>query len=219
MKEALGDAAGRPQAAEAPLVRPSGAGDEAAVAALIYETAPHLHDMMLGTREQSLAMLTAAFRRSGNNASAEVVHVAEIGGEVAAAIACFPARESRARGRALMRLVLSRSPFWHWPREVGFYWRGGRVVPSAPAESLYVDALATAEGFRRRGAAVALLELAERRAVSLGLTRVALDTELDNRRARLLYESFGFETRGQTRPRLGLPGFVSYVKTLTRPGS
>jgi ribosomal protein S18 acetylase RimI-like enzyme len=82
---------------------------------------------------------------------------------------------------------------------VWLYRAGARAAPNPPHNWLYVDALATDPGLRRRGAARALLDEAERKARRLGRPAVALDTSLDNRQARSLYLE---------------PGFVALVKEL-----
>jgi ribosomal protein S18 acetylase RimI-like enzyme len=79
---------------------------------------------------------------------------------------------------------------------------------------LYVDALATGDGARRRGAATALLERTEQRARRLGLSAVALDTSLDNKAARSLYLGAGYEEVAYRPPGRGMPGFVALVKDL-----
>jgi ribosomal protein S18 acetylase RimI-like enzyme len=84
---------------------------------------------------------------------------------------------------------------------------------------LYVDALATDAAHRRRGIATALLDDAERRAREAGLAGVALDTGIENRPARALYERYGFTPSGlrpapdeRTSRAVGGSGFVGYVK-------
>jgi len=84
---------------------------------------------------------------------------------------------------------------------------------------LYVDALATDPAHRRRGVARALLEEADRLAGEAGLAGVALDTGIENRAARSLYEHSGFQSRGlrpapdeRTARAVGGSGFIGYVK-------
>jgi GNAT superfamily N-acetyltransferase len=196
------------------LVRRAGPEDAGAVAELIYATSPKLHDRFVGGKAQSLVMLTNAFASPGNNVSAEVVHVAELSGRVAGAMACFAIDEARRRGRAVLRVALGCTPLHRWPAALSIYLRGGQMTARPPARSLYVDSIATDERLRRRGAARALLARAEELARSQGLLHVSLDTDVENMPARHLYESSGFIGVAETRPRGGLPGFVSYVKTL-----
>ena len=95
------------------------------------------------------------------------------------------------------------------------------IAADPPAGMLYVDALATAPEQRRRGVASALLADAERHAVATGLAGVALDTGIENRAARTLYERSGYVSRGlrpardeRTARAVGGSGFIGYVKRL-----
>ena len=194
------------------VVRPARRGDAGAVAALVYQTSPVLHDRFAGDRRRALGLLEAAFERAGTNASAEIVRVAELEAELAAAMACFCAREARRRNDALLRLALSRSLPWRWPSLLRFFRRGRRTTPSPPADSLYIDALASDPLYRRRGVARALLAAAEEEARRLGLAALSLETVDTNSAARSLYESAGFSARSESLPAGDFPGFVLYVK-------
>jgi ribosomal protein S18 acetylase RimI-like enzyme len=193
-------------------IRKARRSDARAVAALVYETSPALHDRFAGDRGHALALLEAAFERNGTNASAEVVHVAELGTDVAAAMSCFGVGELRRRNDALLRLALSRTPPWRWPSLLLFTHRGRRSAPSPPADSLYIDALASDTRHRRRGVARTLLATAEQEAIELGLSALSLSSVDTNWAARRLYESTGFAARSQSPPAGGFPGFVLYVK-------
>jgi ribosomal protein S18 acetylase RimI-like enzyme len=193
-------------------VRPARRTDAEPVASLLYASAGGMYDRFAGGRDRALRLLGRAFEAPGNNASSEVVRVVEIDGGVAAALAAFPVEETTSRASAFLRLALRAVPPWRWPGTLWLYWAGSRAAPSPPYGSLYVDALATDPGRRRRGAARALLEEAERDARRLGLATVALDTSLENREARTLYLESGFEEVAYRAPARGLPGFVALVK-------
>jgi GNAT superfamily N-acetyltransferase len=195
-------------------VRSARPEDAGTVAALIYESANGMYDRLAGGRARAPRVIERAFGRPGNNASAEVVAVAELDGEVASAIAAFPAEEAEKRGWAFQRLTLGRIPPWRWPGSLWLYWIGTRAAPQPPNECLYIDALATEPRHRRRGAARVLLADAERRARELGLRQLALDTSLDNKAARALYLSSGYEEVAYRPAGRGLPGFVALVKEL-----
>jgi ribosomal protein S18 acetylase RimI-like enzyme len=195
-------------------VRPARRTDAETVTPLLYASANGMYDRFAGGRDQALGLLRHAFESPGNNASAEVVQVAQMDGEVAAALAAFPVGEASSRASAFLRLALRTVPPWRWPSALWLYWTGARAAPSPPNSSLYVDALATDPEKQRRGAARALLDEAERKARRLGLPAVALDTSLDNRGARSLYLKAGFEEVAYRSPARGLPGFVALVKEL-----
>ena len=200
-------------------VRPARAGEADSLAPLLYEVNPELHDRFAGNREDALQGITRAFDSTGHSGSAEAVRVAEIGGRPAGAMGCYPNWEGTTRGRADVRLGLRVSSLLHRPGLLAFVFRMQRAIPEAPREALYVDALATAPEYRRRGVARALLTAAAEEARPLGLIRVCLETEVANEPARRLYESCGFIATAEGRRVRGVPRFVSYVREIgaTRP--
>lgn len=196
------------------LLRPGRRDDAAAVAALLYETATGMYDVYAGERDSALRILAAAYRRRGNSASSEAVTVAEVDGEVAGMIAAFPVSEAGRRAGRFVRLTLRRSAPWKWPSILRVFRLGAEVTPPAPADALYVDALATAAPHRRRGVASALLADAARAARERGLRVVALDTTATNRAAQALYERAGFEVAQRRAPIDVMPGVIGYVRRL-----
>jgi ribosomal protein S18 acetylase RimI-like enzyme len=197
-----------------PEVRQPQPGDAGAVARLLYLSGADMYDRFCGGRERALRVLERAFETPGTVASAECVRVADLEGRVAGAMAAFPVDEAPARSRAFLHLVLRGSPLWRWPKVLRLYRAGGRASPSPPASALYVDALATDEGMRRRGAARALLAEAERQARAQNLPCVALDTTIPNEVARALYAREGFDEVAYRPATRGLPGFVALVKRI-----
>jgi ribosomal protein S18 acetylase RimI-like enzyme len=197
-------------------IRKARQDDAAAVALLLFESAPEMYERFAGGRERALATLAHAFGEPGNVASSEVVWLKEIDGQPAAAMAAFPVAEASSRARAFLGLTLRRVPFWHRWRTLRLYWGGGRGSPMARDDSIYVDALATDRSMRRRGAASALLAEAERAARELGLTAVTLDTTIDNEGARALYADAGYDEVAYRRATRSLPGFVALVKPVDR---
>jgi ribosomal protein S18 acetylase RimI-like enzyme len=195
-------------------VRSARESDADPVALLLYESAAAMYDRFTGGRERAIHVLVRAFETSGNNASREVVTVAELDGRVAGALAAFPVDETLARAGGFLRLALRGIPPWRWPGALWLYWSGARAVPNPPDAAFYVDALAVEGSLRRRGAARALLEAAEARARELELPSIALDTSLDNKPARALYLSAGYDEVAYRPAGRGLPGFVALVKRL-----
>jgi ribosomal protein S18 acetylase RimI-like enzyme len=194
------------------VIRPPTPEEDDAVAALLYETASGMYDLLTGGRKRALRVLRAAYARTGNSASREVVTVAEVDGRIAGVIAAFPVPEGDRRARAFLGLTLRRLPPWRWRRTLRVSRLGGRLTPPAPSDALYVDALATDPEVRRRGVATALLRAAEDGARERGLNAVVLDTAERNTAAQALYEGFGME-RGPSSKGIGeIPGAVAYVK-------
>ncbi len=134
-------------------------------------------------------------------------------------LAAFPSDAGEALARRFVRLTLTHSPPWRIPALFRHLRATAAVSPQPPPGMLYVDALATDPAHRRRGVAGALLADAERQAEEAGLAGVALDTGIENRAARALYERSGFVSRGlrpvpdeRTARAVGGSGFIGYVK-------
>jgi GNAT superfamily N-acetyltransferase len=199
-----------------PLVREAEPRDAAIVARLLYETSTGMYDIYAGGRRRALRILGAAYGRPGNSASREVVWVAELDGEVAGALAAFPVAEGDRRASRFLRVTIARTPPWKWPATLRIFQTGAELTPVPPPDSLYIDALATDERFRRRGVASALLEEAARVAAASGLGSVALDTAAANAAAQALYEQAGFTVTERRPPKGRMPGIVGYVRPTCR---
>lgn len=195
-------------------MRRAGPDDFGAAARLLHRSAEDMYDRFAGGSDRALALLERSLAEPGNASSADVVWLAELDGRVAAAMAAFPVGEALARSRAFLRLSMRVASPRRWPVALYLYWAAARASPTPPAEALYVDALATAPAFERRGAARALLAEAERQARTRGLAAVALDTTISNEPARTLYAGEGYREVSYRAAGRGLPGFVALVKPL-----
>jgi ribosomal protein S18 acetylase RimI-like enzyme len=198
-------------------IRPARPDDLAA--ALLYESAQPYYDAYAGGPERARALLEAVFPRPGHAASYELCRVAVDDGELVGVLAGFAVPEGDRLTRRFVRLTVPRLPVWTWPRTLRHLRAAGRVSPTPPLNAYYVDALAVAPAWRRRGIGSALLEDAERRARRAGLAGLALDTGLHNEPARALYTAYGFSERdvraapdARTARAIGGPGFVGYFK-------
>ena len=197
-------------------IRKARQSDVAAVVGLLFESAPDMYERFSGGRERALATLTRAFEEPGTVASCEVVWLAELDGRIAAAMAAFPVAEAGDRSSAYLRLALRGTPFWRWPATLRLYSAGGRANPKPRENSLYIDSLATDPALRRRGAARALLDEAERQARARSLPAVTLDTTMSNEAARALYAGAGFDEVAYRAASRSLPGFVALVRPVGR---
>ena len=193
--------------------------DDAVAPGLLYESAAPYYDVYAGGEHRARRMLAGLWRRRAHTASHEVCRVAVVDGEVVGVIAAFPARDGERLARRFLALSMVRMPAWRWPIVLRHLRASAVVTPLPPPDALYVDALATAAGARRRGVATALLEEAERWAAERSLSGVALDTGLANEGAQALYEGAGFERREvreapdeRVARAVGGPGFISYVR-------
>jgi ribosomal protein S18 acetylase RimI-like enzyme len=189
--------------------------------ALLYDSAKPYYDAYAGSEARARGLLAAVYQRRGHAASFEVCSVVELEGDLAGVIAWFPVSEGDERARRFVSLTAPRVPPWRWPALMRHLRAAGLVSPQPPPHALYVDALAVAPSFRRRGIARAMLARAEDAAAAGGLEGVALDTGLHNDAARSLYEGAGYRQREVRRApsaavaaAIGGPGFVGYVKEL-----
>lgn len=173
-----------------------------------------MYDRYAGSRKLAERAIGRALTREGNTASADVVRVAEMDGQVAGVMAAMPYDEWTPRAQQFLRATLRSIPPWRWPGALWLYRASGRTAPEPPHACFYVDSLATAAAQRRRGVARALLADAERQAADHGLGSLALDTWIDNKPARALYVTEGFEEVAYTPALSGLPGGVSLLKEL-----
>jgi GNAT superfamily N-acetyltransferase len=188
--------------------------------ALLFASAAPYYTAYAGGPERARRLLRRLYPREGHTASWEVCHVAEAGGEVVGVLAAFPSDDGDALARRFVRLTIAHSPPWRLPGLFRHLRATAVVAPHPPRGMLYVDALATDPAHLRRGVATALLADAERRAAAAGLAGLALDTGIENRAARALYERNGFVSRGlrpapdeRTARAVGGSGFIGYVKT------
>ena len=135
-------------------------------------------------------------------------------------LAAFPTDDGDELARRFVRLTLAHSPPWRIPALFRHLRATAAVSPHPPAGMLYVDALATDPAHRRRGVATRAAGRGRAAArAAAGLAGVALDTGIENRAARALYERSGFTPRGlrpapdeRTARAVGGSGFVGYVK-------
>ncbi len=133
----------------------------------------------------------------------------------------FPVAEGDRLSRRFVAMTLIRLKPWRLPATMRHLRAAGEVAPHPPIDAYYVDALAVDPAYRRRGLARHLLGVAETQARRCGLSRIALDTGLQNAPARALYDAYGFREReirrapdDRTAKALGGPGFVGYLKDL-----
>jgi len=195
-------------------VRPFRPDDAPGATTLLYESSGGMYDRYAGNRKLAERAIGRALVTEQTTASADVVWVAEVDGDVVGVMAGMPYDEWTPRAHRFLRATLRSIPPWRWPAALWLYRASGRTAPEPPEACFYIDSLATEAEYRRRGVARALLAEAERQATGRGLRSVALDTWVDNKPARALYVTAGFEEVAHTPPLSGLPGGVSLLKEL-----
>ncbi len=191
------------------------------VAELLFLSAAPYYAAFMGSAARARRLLAGLYPRPRHTASWEVCRVAvdEDDGAVLGVLAAFPSDEGDELARRFVRLTLARTPPWRLPALVRHLNATAVIAPGPPRGVLYVDALATHPDHRRRGVARRLLAEADHLAERAGLAGVALDTGIENRAARALYEHTGFTGRGlrpapdeRTARAVGGSGFVGYFK-------
>ena len=190
-------------------------------AGLLYESARPYYDAYAGGEARARRIVAAVYGRRGHNAGYDVCRVALLDGEITGVLAGYPAEQGEALAGRFLTLTALRIPAWRWPNLLRHLRAARSIAPVPPSRSFYVDGLAVAEGFRRRGVARALIEDAEVSARAAGASGIALDTGIENAAARAFYEALGFEPRGERRvsdaaaaASIGGVGFVSYFRAV-----
>jgi ribosomal protein S18 acetylase RimI-like enzyme len=202
-------------------VRPATTADGGA--GLLYESARPYYDAFAGHEARARRLLGDVWAHPGHAASWEICTVAETSGKVAGVLAGYPVAEGDRLAQRFLWLALRRMPPWQWAGVTRHLRASGRVAPVPPPGTFYVDALAVAPEWRRRGIGRRLLHEAERQAGAAGLGAVALDTGLENEPARALYSACGFTLAGEraapdelTARAVGGRGVAAYVKPVRR---
>jgi ribosomal protein S18 acetylase RimI-like enzyme len=188
---------------------------------LLFESAKPYYTAYAGSEKRALTLLQAVFTQPGHAASYDCCTVAYVDGELVGVVAGFPVASGDRLSRRFIQLTLPKLPPWRWWGTFRHLRAAGNVAPTPPVDAYYVDALAVADGWRRKGIARQLLDVAHEQAREAGLGRLALDTGLHNTGARRLYEAYGFGEReirtapnDRTARALGGPGFVGYLKAV-----
>ncbi len=201
------------------LVRPATPGDLAVP--LLFESAKPYYTAYAGSEQRALALLHSVFKEPTHAASDDCCTVAYVDTELVGVVAGFPVTSGDRLSRRFIQLTLPKLPPWRWWGTFRHLRAAGNVAPAPPPDAYYVDALAVAPGWRRRGIAHQLLDVAHEQARRAGLPCLALDTGLQNMGARRLYEAYGFGEReirrapnDRTARALGGTGFVGYLKAV-----
>ena len=170
------------------------------VAELLFLSAAPYYAAFMGSAARARRLLTGLYPRPRHTASWEVCRVAvdDASDEVLGVLAAFPSDDGDALARRFVRLTLARTPPWRLPVLVRHLNATAAIAPGPPRRLL-----AEADHLAERG----------------GLSGVALDTGIENRAARALYEHTGFSGRGlrpapdeRTARAVGGSGFVGYLK-------
>ena len=188
-------------------LRPAIPEDAEAAAPLIYSAMGTLGDFLFGQPgpEGTIRVLAALFREPGHILSYQFSTLAEAGGSIAGIAQEIPEAELSKATLGLVRAFIKCSG---WRAAIGLAWRGFPLAFEGDAEpgELYVNTLAVASAYRKRGIGRALLEDAERRARSLNIPTCSLSVMLHNTEAFLFYQRVGYRIDRKVISKLRAPG-------------
>ncbi len=175
-------------------IRPAFPQDALVAARLIALSMGPMADFLFASRVGpggAEAVLADLFARPGNRFSHQFAEVAEVGGRAVGLLIAYSShlmgRLAVAMGRQLAETRGVRGILRLMPR----------VLPLAPfreaeAGEYFINTLAVLPEFQGQGIGSRLLLRAEERAAGEGLSRCALSVEVENLRAKRLYERAGF---------------------------
>ncbi len=183
-------------------VRKAGPEEARQAAELMVMTAEGLYAYLYGgTRERAVDAVSGMAAEPENECSLEYVWMAEIDGRPAGLLQMYERGEAKAMrrgtGRAALRVLGLR-------RAAALGWRArplDRVILPVEEGMLFVAHVALLRVSPRGGGGAGLLGFAEAEARRRGLSRLALDVETHNGRARRVYERFGFSPVREIRNR------------------
>jgi GNAT superfamily N-acetyltransferase len=202
------------------IIRPAKAEDKGVAVELIALSMGAFGDALFGLGDPARHRQAIASMLGGRDTrfSLRLVEIAEWEGQVAGLLLSFPGSQllglDAAIGRYLWRL-------YGLSGTLRFLGRGLRSAGSTEARGgeYYVSNLAVLPAFWGKGIASRLLGRAEEKAQAAGLATCSLLVEMDNTRARALYERTGFRVEHvyptpQLAQSMGTRGHVRMLKNI-----
>ena len=176
-------------------IRPALPADAAATAPLIALSMAGFGEAVLGLndRPRLLRALEHFFRLPGSRFSHDCSSVAEMDGLVVGVLVAFPCAEMNGRNLRMARQFPGAYSFPEILKIIRLSLPMISLSEALPAE-FYTANLAVDPAWQGRGVGVALLAHAERLAAEKGLAVCSLNVDLDNPRAKALYERQGYQT-------------------------
>jgi ribosomal protein S18 acetylase RimI-like enzyme len=177
---------------ESVILRRATRNDAGPCAALLIEIPGGLAEIV-GDERAARRMAFAAFRSRRSSFSYAQATVAEDRGRVVGVIVFVTGRQwRRQRASTGLAMLASARPPSAW-RLVYRGSKEARLVPSVPADALYVVSVAVASDRRGRGIGSRLMEHGIAQARASGSPAVLLDVRADNETAVELYRRLGFD--------------------------
>jgi len=208
------------------VIRPAKPLDAPTVSRLMYYSDPKLALYLFAEPEGVVVrVLHDLFQVPNHVFSYTQAFVAEYNGKVVGSIFGFCGRRRKSLGFAMIYKIGFRwfkiVRFRRVPHMIRALIDFGRVYLPVSDEDYYLYFLAVMPRFRGQGIGRQLMKFAEFQARSRGLRRIVLDVEIDNKRARHLYERLGYRvsevvTDLEFYRRSGIKGAIRMVKTINQ---
>lgn len=170
-------------------IRPARPADAPAVARLLLDAIQDIGYQLTGadTEQEVLEALAHWFEREGNRFSYTNVLVKEAEGEPAGIILCYHGSHAA----AIDRPIIERLRLLHGEPSI-------TIDKEADEDEYYIDALSVASRWGGRGFGTELIRAAEAHGQQLGYSKIALNVEAYNERARALYSKLGYTADKET---------------------
>ena len=176
-------------------IRPALPADAAATAPLIALSMAGFGEAVLGLndRPRLLRALEHFFRLPGSRFSHDCSFMAEMDGQVVGVLVAFPYAEMNARN---LRMAGQFPGAYALSEMVKIVWLSLPMLrlPEVQRGEFYTANLAVDPTWQGHGVGAALLNHAERLAADNGLAVCSLNVDLDNPRAKALYQRQGYQT-------------------------
>ena len=191
-------------------------------ARLLYISGPDLYSYIFVAREPKIyEIIKLLYETPGNPYSRDNIIVEEEDGRIRGLILAYPASDMNKLGRQLLKYIIGMiaiGGIFNFLKMM-FRLKLNTYFPGTENDELFISNLAVFEDYRGRGIAVKLLDQAKKMALEKGLNKLSLYVEIDNSRAKSVYEKFGFqEVNKAVLPkkynRYHLFGFYKMIKTI-----
>ena len=199
-------------------IRPATPADSSIAVHLIHEAKGRFTDYQFGYDAKNV--LNQLFIRPQNRLSHQFVDIAEVNGNIAGLLLSYPGRRlnqvNEFMGRQMIT-ICGIAGFVRYMRKVWpFIFSSGA---EAGADEYFINAVAVLPDFQGKRIGTRLMRFAEEKARAEGLLKCALTVEIENQRARYLYERLGFQVVNTVKIKrlerlIGISGFHRMVKVI-----
>ena len=182
------------RAHDTPTVRPAKPTDSKEAAELIYMTGKGLFRYLFyPDMNRTVAVLRQLFEMEDNDFSHQNACIAQLELKTACIIVFTDRVTTKNNYHKMGWKIMKVMGFWPFVNRLPRFIRVEGLIPKLADTTLYINHIAVFNKFRGRGVATHLLRYCDKQARARGLTRLALDVEVDNDSAIQIYEHVGFK--------------------------